>query len=58
MPAYEYFCRRCKTAFVETMHVVEHDAAVPKCPKCERKDQVEKRMSSFSAVTSRKSTSY
>jgi putative FmdB family regulatory protein len=58
MPAYEYYCRRCEQPFVETMHVAEHEAAVPKCPRCEKKDRVEKRMSTFSAVTSHKSASY
>ncbi len=58
MPAYEYFCRRCEQPFVETMHVAEHEKTVPRCPKCEKKDKVEKRLSAFTAVTSRKSTSY
>jgi putative FmdB family regulatory protein len=58
MPAYEYFCRRCEQTFVETMHVAEHEAKVPPCPKCEKKDKVEKRMSSFTAVTSHKSAGY
>ncbi len=58
MPVYEYFCRRCEEAFVEAMHVAEHEKAVPRCPRCEKKDRVEKRMSSFTAVTSRKSTGY
>lgn len=58
MPAYEYWCRRCEQPFVETMHVAEHETTVPKCPKCEKADEVEKRLSTFSAVTSHKSTSY
>ncbi len=58
MPVYEFFCRRCKKAFTAEMHVSEHDAGVAKCPKCELKDHVEKRMSSFTAVTSRKSAGY
>lgn len=58
MPAYEYFCRRCEQSFVETMHVAEHETQVPPCPRCEKRDEVEKRMSSFSAVTSRKSAGW
>ena len=58
MPVYEYFCRKCEQAFLETMHVEEHETSVPPCPRCEKKEEVEKRMSAFSAVTSRKSASY
>ncbi len=58
MPVYEYFCRRCEHAFVETMRVAQHEKKVPRCPRCEKKDAVEKRMSSFTAVTSRKSAGY
>lgn len=57
MPVYEYFCRRCEKPFSETMHVAEHDAKLPRCPRCEKKDRVEKRLSSFTPVTSHKSTS-
>jgi putative FmdB family regulatory protein len=55
MPVYEFFCRRCEQAFSAVMHVSEHDAGVPECPACGRRDEVEKRMSTFTAVTSRKS---
>jgi putative FmdB family regulatory protein len=58
MPEYEYFCRRCEQPFVQTMHVAEHEAGVPPCPRCEKKDEVEKRMSSFTPVTSHKSAGY
>lgn len=58
MPLYEFFCRRCEKPFAEVMHVEEHEVEVPECPKCHRKDQVEKRLSTFTAVTSRKSTAY
>ncbi len=58
MPVYEYFCRRCEQVFVETMHVADHEKAPPRCPKCEKKDKVEKRRSAFTAVTSRKSAGY
>lgn len=55
MPLYEFFCKRCEKPFTAVMHVAEHDADVPECPRCHRKDRVEKRLSSFTAVTSRKS---
>jgi putative FmdB family regulatory protein len=58
MPLYEFFCRRCEKAFAEVMHVEEHEAKVPECPKCHKRDEVEKRLSTFTAVTSRKSTAY
>lgn len=58
MPLYEFFCRRCEKAFAEVMHVEEHEVKVPQCPKCHKKDEVEKRLSTFTAVTSRKSAAY
>ncbi len=58
MPLYEFFCRRCKKPFSAVMHVAEHDAKVPKCPGCHRKENVERRLSTFTAVTSRKSAAY
>ena len=57
MPVYDFFCRKCQKAFTEVMHVAEHDRDVPECPECRSKEDVEKRMSAFSAVTSRKSAS-
>jgi putative FmdB family regulatory protein len=58
MPVYEYFCTRCEEAFTAVLHVEEHETAMAACPKCNKKDKVQKRMSSFTAVTSRKSTRY
>jgi putative FmdB family regulatory protein len=58
MPIYEYLCRRCEKPFTTVMHVGEHAADVPKCPECGRKDKVERRMSTFTAVTSRKSAGF
>ncbi len=58
MPVYEFYCRRCDEPFTAVMHVVEHEDHVPKCPECRRKDKVEKRLSTFAAVTSRKSASF
>jgi len=58
MPVYEYFCTKCAEAFTAVMHVSEHEGSIPACPKCGTKDDVQKRMSSFTAVTKRKSTGY
>jgi putative FmdB family regulatory protein len=55
MPEYEFFCRRCDRGFTAAMHVAEHDRDVPECPQCHRKDEVEKRLSTFVPVTSHKS---
>lgn len=55
MPVYEFYCRACEKTFVTAMHVAEHEADVPECPSCHRKDRVDKRMSSFTAMTSHKS---
>ncbi len=58
MPVYEYFCTRCQEAFTAVMHVAEHETVKAVCPKCKESDDVQKRMSSFTAVTSRKSARY
>ena len=58
MPVYEFFCQRCQKPFTAVMNVKEHDAGVPECPECGRKEDVQKLMSAFTAVTSRKSASY
>jgi putative FmdB family regulatory protein len=55
MPVYEFYCERCDKEFVAEMHVAEHDHGVAECPECRRKDKVEKRLSSFTPVTSHKS---
>ena len=58
MPVYEFFCKACQEPFTAVMHVAEHDDHVPECPKCGRREEVEKRLSSFTAVTRRKSASF
>lgn len=58
MPVYEYWCRRCEKPFTETLHMAEHDTLVPPCPLCQKNDQVERKLSTFTAVTSRKSAAY
>jgi len=57
MPVYEFFCHRCEKPFSAEMHVSEYDDHVAECPECHRKDDVEKRLSTFTAVTSHKSAS-
>lgn len=58
MPEYEFYCRRCEKPFTAMMHVAEHDAGVAECPECHRTDAVEKRLSTFTASTSRKSATF
>lgn len=58
MPVYEFFCTRCQKPFTAEMHVKEHDTEVAVCPECGRRDEVQRRMSSFTAKTTRKSTGY
>ena len=55
MPVYEFFCRRCEKGFAVEMHVSEHDRDLAECPDCHRNDKVEKRLSTFTPVTSHKS---
>jgi putative FmdB family regulatory protein len=35
MPTYEYRCEKCGETFERRESIAEHEAAVPKCPKCE-----------------------
>lgn len=58
MPVYEYFCRRCEKGFTAEMHISEHEQGVPACPECHLADEVEKRLSTFTAVTSHKSAAF
>ena len=57
MPLYEFWCRRCRKPFTAAMHVADHDRKVAACPTCKKKKHVERRLSTFTAVTSRKSAS-
>lgn len=47
MPIYEYLCRRCNTIF---QFLVRHpsETTSPVCPKCDKSDEMERIMSSFS----------
>jgi putative FmdB family regulatory protein len=55
MPDYEFYCRRCQEPFSATMSVKEHDTRQVECPKCKKNDQVQKRISLDTVVTSKKS---
>lgn len=55
MPEYEFYCRRCRKVFSTLMSIREHDEKVSECPECHKTDQVERRISHFQTVTSKKS---
>jgi putative FmdB family regulatory protein len=55
MPTFEYACKDCGKEFIVFLSIKEYEAK-PKitCPHCES-DHVERKLSGFSAKTSRKS---
>ena len=54
MPQYEFFCKDCKKIFSKILTLAEYEKGNFKCPKCHGK-KVDQRLSSFYAVTSKKS---
>jgi len=54
MPTYEYLCKKCRKKFSLFMSISAHDEKKVRCPKC-KSTQVEQRLNSFVAVTSKKS---
>ena len=54
MPQYEFFCKACKKVFSKILTLAEYEKGKFKCPNCHG-DEVEQRLSSFFAVTSKKS---
>lgn len=54
MPVYEYFCEKCQKTFEKLLSFHEHDESKVACPNCGT-DQVHQRMTTFTAVTSKKS---
>jgi len=54
MPVYEFLCAACKEIFEVIMPMVEAGVKKVVCPEC-NSDDVSQLLSSFSAVTSRKS---
>lgn len=47
MPLFEYHCHRCDHTFEELVRRSALAVAM-RCPKCERPDQVEKKLGTFS----------
>ncbi len=54
MPHYVFRCRSCKKEFELVLHIADLEKGGFKCPHCESTD-VERQVSMFSAVTSKKS---
>ncbi len=54
MPQYEFFCKECRKTFSKILTFAEYDKGNVQCPHCKSK-KVEQRLSSFYAVTSKKS---
>jgi len=54
MPSYEFLCKSCRKEFALALHMADLDKDGIVCPHCGSKD-VERRVESFSAVTSKKS---
>ena len=54
MPTYEFFCHACVKPFSKTLTLKEYEEGTVVCPDCGG-DDVERRLSSFYAVTSKKS---
>ena len=55
MPTYEFHCEKCDKPFELTMKISEYsDRKKYKCPEC-KSTRVKRQISSFQAVTSRKS---
>lgn len=54
MPTYEYRCENCGELFEQRESIAEHEAAKPKCPKCDG-DKVARAYSRFYAKTAKKS---
>jgi len=55
MPIYEFRCDQCGTVFDARQSMSDHAQKRPECPKCHSSERVESQISTFSAVTSRKS---
>jgi putative FmdB family regulatory protein len=55
MPVYEFRCDKCGATFEERQSIAEHGQNRPECPRCHSTDYVMPKMSSFHAVTDKKS---
>ena len=54
MPTYEFYCDKCKKAFNVVISISDYEKKKYKCPKCKKK-KIRQQISSFQAVTSKKS---
>lgn len=54
MPQYEFLCKDCKKSFSKFLTIAAYDKGKITCPKCGSR-KVEQQLSSFYAITSRKS---
>jgi len=56
MPTYEFICTECKKTFSKVMSMGEYSKRKQfKCPSCESSRHVQRKVTSFFAVTSKKS---
>jgi putative FmdB family regulatory protein len=55
MPDYDFYCRRCEKSFSSHMTIQDHDEHPAECPTCHRADQVDRLISHFNVVTTKKS---
>lgn len=54
MPEYEFFCHACSKPFSKILTLQEYEEGSVTCPSC-GSEEVEQRLSSGYAITSRKS---
>ena len=54
MPHYDFVCQSCKKSFSKILTLADYEKRKVECPSCGSK-KVEQKMSSFYAVTSKKS---
>ncbi len=56
MPTYEFICSECKKTFSVVMRMEEYSKRKHfKCPSCESSRHVQRKVTGFFAVTSKKS---
>jgi len=55
MPVYEFSCQRCGREFSVSMTISEYGRAKVTCPEC-GSEEVKRRISTFQAITSKKSS--
>jgi putative FmdB family regulatory protein len=54
MPAYEFFCEKCKKQYSLQLNLAEYEKKKYACPKC-RSRKVKQQITTFQTKTSRKS---